>query len=636
VAEAEGIGAAFGAEEGDVENQPEGTAADVGVALALDAAHHDPALSAAAGQYLNRQRVLVDLQIKHFDEEHALAIAATRRKALIDRTRIGLQLLIAVVIIGVFVGFGLMIWDAANDRGVVIDAISVPEDLARRGFTGEVVAKHILDRLAEINNTSGTIRPANSYSNSLGGGIKLEIPETGISIGELSRMLHEKLGHATHVGGEITRSGDNVTVRIRLGDDYEAESTGPEANLPALVQDASTKIYAQTQAYRYGWWLYNLGDSAAAAATFRHLAATGSLIERVWALHGLAIAAESSRDAIRYDRQVLQLDPSFFLSHLTIAQVSYFQGHDEAGLKEAEAALSAPAYNSGLSRNGVAELRTEAVSYRDGSLGDYQGVVSSDTTLADTADTDGRRVAAWRSVASALIRLHDFSAASDILERLPAPDSGRADTAAAKPVLPTAAPAKARLDATLTFVKSVYLADSGDWQGAITGLEGIRAIIPNLHGAYAGENFRTTVYPLLAEAYARVGRNADADALLGLLPLDIYDGWRARGRIASLRQDYAAADKAFAEAVRQAPSIPHAYLDWGDMLAAQGDLSGAIARYTEANRLGPHWADPLKAWGDVLAKQDHPREALKKYRQALERAPHWAALKTLVDAGSRT
>jgi len=636
VAEGEGIGAGFSAEEGDAENRPEGTVADVGVALALDAAHHDPALSAAASQYLNRQRVLVDLQIKHFDEEHTLAIAATRRKAFIDRTRIGLQLLIAIVITGVIVGFGLMIWDAVNDRGVVIDAISVPEDLAQRGFTGEVVAKHILDRLAEINKTSGTIRAANSYSNSLGGGIKLEIPETGISIGELSRMLHEKLGHAIHVGGEITRSGDNVTVRIRLGDDYEAESTGPEANLPALVQDASTKIYAQTQAYRYGWWLNSLGDFPAAAATFRHLAATGPLIERVWALHGLAIVAESSRDSIRYDQQVLQLDPSFFLSHLTIAQIFYIQGHDEAGLKEAEAALSSPAYNSGLSRNGVAELRAEAVSYRDGSLGDYQGVVSSQTTLAETSDTDDRRVAAWRSVARALIMLHDFPAASDMLERLPAPDSGRADREAAKPVLPASAPEIARLDAALTFVKSLYLADSGDWQGAIPGLEGIRAVMPNLHGAHASENFRTSVYPLLAEAYARVGRNADADAILSLLPLDIYDGWRARGRIASLRHDYAAADKAFAEAVRQAPSIPGAYLDWGDMLAAKADLAGAIAKYTGANRLGPRWADPLKAWGDVLTRQGQPRAALKKYRQALERAPHWAALKALLDAGSRT
>jgi tetratricopeptide (TPR) repeat protein len=72
------------------------------------------------------------------------------------------------------------------------------------------------------------------------------------------------------------------------------------------------------------------------------------------------------------------------------------------------------------------------------------------------------------------------------------------------------------------------------------------------------------------------------------------------------------------------------------MLAAKGDLAGAIQKYTEANRLGPHWADPLKAWGDVLDRQGHPRDALKKYRQALKRAPHWAQLQALIDAGART
>ena len=52
------------------------------------------------GKYLNRQRTLVDLQIKHFDEEHTLAIAAARRKGFIDRMRICLQVLVAAVIGG--------------------------------------------------------------------------------------------------------------------------------------------------------------------------------------------------------------------------------------------------------------------------------------------------------------------------------------------------------------------------------------------------------------------------------------------------------------------------------------------------------------------------------------------------------
>jgi tetratricopeptide (TPR) repeat protein len=619
VAEAEGIGAALGPDEGEENNSESGSVDAVGMALALDAAHHDPRLGPAVRNYLNRQRALVDLQIKHFDEEHTLAIAAARRKGFIDRTRIWLHALVAAIVGGVIIAVVVMLWDAISDRGVVIDAISVPENLAQRGITGEVVAKRILDRLAEINNTSGTVRAANSYSNSLGGGIKLEIPETGISIGELSRMLHEKLGHTTHVGGEITHSGDNVTVRIRLGDEYEVESTGPEATLPALVQDASTKIYARTQPYRYGYWQWANRNSSGAAATFRQLAAVGSRRERVWALHGLAIAAPSPRDSIRFDEEALQIDPNFFLSHLTIAQSNSIEGHDEAALKEAELVIAAAAVsNAELSRSGEAVLREEALSLRDQLLGDDLGMAAATLTLAETDENDGRRLSSLRDHATALILVHDLGPAADILERFPAPESPLGE-------------------AELTLLRARISAQKGDWQAAIPGLEHTRALMASgpVDPRFV-ENIQKDAYPLLAEAYARVGRASDADAVLSLLPPDVYEGWCARGRIATLRHDYAAGAKAFAEAVRQAPSIPLAYLDWGDMLAANGDLPGAIAKYTAANRLGPHWADPLKAWGDVLARQGHPREALKKYRQALERAPRWAELKALVDSGSRT
>jgi hypothetical protein len=100
VADAEGIGSALSPDEGEEHSTQDGSVDAVGMALALDAAHHDPLLGPAVRRYLNRQRALVDLQIKHFDAEHTLAIAAARRKGFIDRMRICLQVLVAAVIAG--------------------------------------------------------------------------------------------------------------------------------------------------------------------------------------------------------------------------------------------------------------------------------------------------------------------------------------------------------------------------------------------------------------------------------------------------------------------------------------------------------------------------------------------------------
>jgi hypothetical protein len=159
-----------------------------------------------------------------------------------------------------------------------------------------------MGRLAQINASSSPARAANTYANSWSSDIKLEIAGTGVSIGELSRALHESLGHATHVGAEVTRSGNEISVSIRVGEEYAVESVGPETDLKALVLDAATKIYARTQPYRYGYWLYMTGNAAAATTVFRQLAIYGSKIDQIWAVHGLALTSDSLRKSIAFDR----------------------------------------------------------------------------------------------------------------------------------------------------------------------------------------------------------------------------------------------------------------------------------------------------------------------------------------------
>jgi len=76
MAEVGGIEGVLGGESESIEGDALITGADAAaVALALQAAHHDPELSRTASEYLAEQRALVKLQIRHFDEERRLAIA---------------------------------------------------------------------------------------------------------------------------------------------------------------------------------------------------------------------------------------------------------------------------------------------------------------------------------------------------------------------------------------------------------------------------------------------------------------------------------------------------------------------------------------------------------------------------------
>ena len=89
MAESEGHeGLLVGEEKGIPEGEPRVVGADpVALAVATDAAKYDPELARKAGDYLDEQQSLVRLQVKHFDEEHELAIAAAKRKRFADRVR---------------------------------------------------------------------------------------------------------------------------------------------------------------------------------------------------------------------------------------------------------------------------------------------------------------------------------------------------------------------------------------------------------------------------------------------------------------------------------------------------------------------------------------------------------------------
>jgi tetratricopeptide (TPR) repeat protein len=134
------------------------------------------------------------------------------------------------------------------------------------------------------------------------------------------------------------------------------------------------------------------------------------------------------------------------------------------------------------------------------------------------------------------------------------------------------------------------------------------------------------IQPLEALAMAKAGDVAGAETLISKTPLDCYLCVRVRAQISRIKRDWPAAERWFAEAARQGPSLPFAFSEWGDMRLAKGDVEGAIAKFEAAHRESPHFADALKGWGDALARQGQWKDALARYDEALEYAPKWKAL----------
>ena len=608
----------LGEEKEGAEAEPVVAGSDaVALAVAMDAARYDPELARKAGNYLDEHHLLVTLQAKHFDEERRLAIAAAKRKRYADRIRNGLATFVAGVAGIVVIAAGVMVWNARNDHGLVVEAFSVPPDFEARGITGRVVAAEVLDRINTLPSQTRISRPEGSYRNNWGDDIKVEIPNTGISIGELARILHDKLGHATRIEGNVTRTATGLSVAARIHDSRAIKVVGPEPNLDDLINKVAEQAYASTQPYRYGNLLFNDRRYSEALTIFRGLAVQGPPEERPWGWVGVGnVSLETSgfQEGFAALRQALKLDLDQAIACSNLA----FTGR---GVGLAEEALTAAHHCYSISPRAMALKFTAAAIAWDrlflqyniaSDLGDHQSAARFIERMVSSTEFRSGAEKAYGGLEREELALdHDTSG----------PQSQFSDIEITKGLQPASDYFVAMPNVLMAFERADYGLVVSLSENLIKALKQPDVVRVNQ------EQIQRRVYPILAQALARLGRDAEADVLLKDIPDDDYDGWLARGRIAMLRRDFAAGDSAFAAAVRQAPSIPSAYCDWGDLLAAKGDAGGAIAEYTAANQRGRHFADALKGWGDVLARQNDKSGAIAKYDEALKYAPNWAALK---------
>jgi hypothetical protein len=287
--------------------------ADQGVA-GRSATAPDPALRIAADseearEYFRKESVvaekqsrLLDLQIRDLEREDRLRHWSLVIHHTSDLMKVTLEIALAFVALSVAIFLAAAVWDAAHDKGLVIEAFQVPNDFADRGLSGQVVASQLLDKQS----ATDTSAPARSYEQGWGNDIKIQIPQTGMSIGEFKRELRAWLGNETHISGEVFRDGDKIFVTARVGTASGSTFRGGAGDLDALIEKAAEDIYRQTQPYRYAQYiLKGVAQSddkvwERARQVWSGMARGGDPNERAWGLVGLAqIARFHDRD--RFD-----------------------------------------------------------------------------------------------------------------------------------------------------------------------------------------------------------------------------------------------------------------------------------------------------------------------------------------------
>jgi len=583
------------------------------MALGLGAASR-----AKADAFLDDQRRMLHLQMEEMREEYHYKLPHLRLRRFSGWIKAAFEASLGLLALAVVAGLGLMVWRAAHADGFVIESFAVPPDLAARGVSGEVAASKLLDEIRVAQTQFNSVVQDQAVSRNSSNDIKVEIPETGISLGEVYRFLREWLGHETMVSGEIVRTPEGVAVTVRIAAGDGASYAGPEAGLGSLIQKAAEHVVEVTEPVRLAGHLTAPGSTRVAEGR--------TILERVAndpaqprenrakalnALANLFNRLGDGRKALTLFRQVRDIDPSNPLGYTNAVGAEQQYGHAEAALALISRAL--PVLERGSSDwlpGSAASVRNSVQLIGAELTGDYaQGIrlarIGAELTGAGVPQFSPFN--ALREAGLFLAAQHD-SGARAWLDKIP----------------PTSRPGAATaLLITRLQVEGIL----GNWPAVVAGEAATeKSVMQRMPDQDTRLRFAVQLYPWLALAKARTGDVAGAEAVIAATPADCYDCVRARGVIAARARQPARADSWFARAIHDAPSIPFAYEDWGRALLDRGKPDDAIGQFKNANQKGPHFADPLEGWGEALMAKSQSHRALAKFSQANQYAPNWGRL----------
>jgi tetratricopeptide (TPR) repeat protein len=578
------------------------------IEIAMKAAAAGAVPSSAAMVVLEKHAGLIDIQCKREREEWAVLRVQRVTRWLLLST--GLALL---------AGIAVLLWSASQARTLVIEPFSVPPMLEQRGLTGKVIGARLLDKLADFQRQTESLRPSDSYANNWEDEIQIDIPQTGIALGETWRTLRRWLGEETRIGGELTLAADGtLALTTRAGALSGGTHQGREAELDALITRAAEGIYRTTQPYRFAFYARRAGRRDQTVEVLRELSRYEDPVERKWALNGLGAVARDAgelSESLAYVRAALAVDPDFLPAVGNVGITSSVLGHDEDALLYHRRMIAlgrsqAGEYDPRILRANLLEVER----WNAERLGDWVGAYARVRAVGELGLIDVSEAARARAFAPILAGVHDHQRA------IAAARQGRSDPQAS-------AGASDVLAASIAIRRAIDLRDGAAAAAAADALLAADARLAASAGLAArlvAATQRAADWPLAALGLAEAGRFAEAIALIRRTPLDCYDCVWARGRIAAARGNRREAERWLREAIRQGPSIPMAWLDLARL--HWNDRARARALVEEASRRGPAWADPLKYWGDLLALQGDWRGAERRYREAAERAPRWGAL----------
>ena len=518
-------------------------------AVAAKISENDPEVARKTVEFLSEQTQLLKAQKECLIDEHALRLAHLRNQVRAENTRrlglrvrIGLHAVIALVAVGIAIGAAIMIHDAVGSRSVVIDAFDIAPNIAAQVPSGKIVAAGLLDVLTRIQAATRSGAEHRSLSSAWTNDIAIDVPETGISIGQLERTMKARFGHDQHIDGDLAQSeGGGLALTVRGTGILPKTFIGEARHLDNLLTQAGEYAYGQSQPGLFAAYLAN-NDRNDEAIRFSQTAyARADSSERPYVLNywANAIAGRGAdgamREALPLYREALRRKPDYWTAYNNIMYALNGLGDEEGLVRVSEQLVLAAGGRPGRAPEHEYQNYDRTVWDLPAERAEAIADVESHSGIGTTGSAGG---AENLQIAQYEVQMHDVEAATLRLNTTPVDAKYTPDVAQA------------------TFVRALLAEEKSDLNAAVREWD---AYVE----AYANPSVRTNdphTICYAAPSYEKAGQSTKAEAALNAVgTLTLVDCYRFRGDILDLRGDWQNAQAWYAKAVKLAPSIPSDY-----------------------------------------------------------------------------
>jgi tetratricopeptide (TPR) repeat protein len=607
---------------GDESEQPElearetlATSEAFAAAVAAKVAGSDEGVARKTEIFLDKQAQLLETQNRHLKDEHTLRLANLRNRISEQvlrrqgmKVRVVAQYIFASLGAVLCVGVILMIYDAFHSRNVIIDPFEIASGLNAPVPSGKIVAAELLDRLTQLQANTRTSAQKRGLSSAWANEISIQVPQTGLSIGQIEIFLKAHLGHDQHIDGELVKTDTGTLVLTVRGNGILARQfTDTLGHIEAPVNAAAEYIYGESEPGLFAKYLSDIGRNDEAIAFAKAHFSRASIEEKPVLLNYWANAItfkalpNANIEALALYQEAVRIKPDYWIGYNNSLLALSNLGREEELVQLAQQMIKMAGGRPGRAPDEMYQPYDVAV---------FNLEAERRGALADMASADGGTLTAQSGAEGLSVTLLDV-------------------------LLHDVATARLRFQTTVWDQKS-----HPDAANAAEAQAFLEKELDNLPAAakrwdefalfYADPVVATNIAASICSAapiYEKTGQPLKADAALSAVgALTLVDCYRYKADVLDMRGNWVGAQEWYTKAVKLAPSLPAAYYSWGLALAKHGNIPAAIEQLRLANLKGPTWADPLKAWGDVLAKDGHAEEGLAKYDEALKYAPNWKEL----------